>query len=778
MAPGVFYYRHKKNIYAVLAGFFALGFAKYGISINVENITLNLVWSVTLPLLISLAYGPRHGLLAGLSGGAWYPFLLWPSNGYANLITTFILMGLFWLSGFINPEKQGYSFRKFLLRFSIVAFCYLAVLVLGYNFLFNRFLEWNPSFWTIKEYVNYINPRILIDFTLKDTIAYFITIMVAELLLHLPIIRIILGLPFRNNFALNTGVLLNSLITASAIFIFLIVLENILFNFPFPDKLRLYSLFALMLIWSTIIVARNMMSLFEKRYEAENHLRQKEQEFRVIFESIHSGIAITDPDGNFRFFNKWWKNKLGYQPYELYEMNFNDLSYPDDITVAESSLNQLLKGEIDSFSYEKRFQRRNKEFFWGEVFVSGIKDEFGKIDYIANVINDISERKMNQILQQQVELAGKNAEFKQKFLANMSHEIRTPLTGIIGMAEILSKSPLSETQHDYLNSLKQSGENLREVINSILDYSKIEAGKLLLKNQDIDISKLISDTTGFFTSIAHQRLEWKVEAAPDIPGFIYADRGRINQIIRNLISNAVKFTETGTITFRLINRNENQYRYLRIEIEDTGGGIPESAHTKIFHPFFQAENDMTRKHDGTGLGLAICKEIAVLLGGEIGFNSKEGKGSLFWFTIPYKDLPADKTSTETDVLSGEIPSLKILLVEDKQINQKVISLLLGSQGHNITTASNGQDALEIYASDTFDLVLMDIQMPVMDGITATKFLRAKYRKLPPIVGLSANAFEGDREKYILQGLDEYLTKPLDMDEFNRLIRKFLLHSAV
>lgn len=389
-------------------------------------------------------------------------------------------------------------------------------------------------------------------------------------------------------------------------------------------------------------------------------------------------------------------------------------------------------------------------------------------------------RTEEMLLHQEIEIARKSVEFKQNFLANMSHEIRTPLTGILGMAELLNKTSLSEEQKDYLETLQHSGENLRETINLVLDYSKIEAGKVKLKEESFLLNDLISDAEKLFLSLtSHKGLEFFAGSESGLPDYVKADKQRISQVLNNLLSNAVKFTSTGSVKVKIsqlepipVLENENSLM-IKVEVTDTGKGISDEEQENLFKPFFQAEQDYNRAFEGTGLGLSISKELATMLGGEIGLNSKPGMGSTFWFT--FKAERSEKVHIEKKVRfpeNGTVQSvLKILLVEDKKVNQKVVKLLLKGMGHKVDVFENGLQAVDNYKPGLYDLILMDIQMPVMDGITATKKLRMKFGNLPPIIGLSANAFEGDREKYMDKGMDEYLTKPVKETDFRNLLEK-------
>lgn len=406
----------------------------------------------------------------------------------------------------------------------------------------------------------------------------------------------------------------------------------------------------------------------------------------------------------------------------------------------------------------------------------------GKPIRVFGINQDITEQKkaeeerfLKEILEEKIAVAEESLKFKQNFLANMSHEIRTPLTGILGMADLLSKTNLSTQQSDYLSTLQQSGDNLREIINNVLDFSKIEAGKVMLKERVFQFKCLPENTKQLFKSICRKPIAFDYSLDPNLPEFIKADSTRLTQVINNLVSNAVKFTEKGKVSLKaelLFMDSQTDEVEIKIAVSDTGKGTPKSVQEELFKPFSQIDENDTRHYEGTGLGLSISKELVKLHGGEIHVESVTGEGSTFWFTFkahqakeeefPIKRSAAGKKGTK---------SLRILLAEDKVVNQRVISLMLASFGHQVHIAGNGAEALQIFEPGKFDFILMDIQMPVMDGITATQKLKDLHCKLPPIVGLSANAFEGDKERYMEQGLDEYLTKPLNEQDFHDVIEK-------
>ncbi len=383
----------------------------------------------------------------------------------------------------------------------------------------------------------------------------------------------------------------------------------------------------------------------------------------------------------------------------------------------------------------------------------------------------------NKLLEKEVEIAKKTLQFKQKFLASISHEIRTPLTGVIGVIELLEKTSLDESQKDLINTLRLSSANLREIIDQVLDYSKLEAGKVHLNNSLFSSNEIFSSAQRIFYGICRKPITLKTTIDPELPELVVADQKRIMQIMNNLIVNAVKFTKEGSIEVagRLVEKLVDDKCMIEFAVADTGIGISEEDLSSLFSPFSQARDIESSSYGGAGLGLSICKELVELHGGIITAESKPGVGSTFRFSVEV-GVPEDGAKEEQSASDKKrVPKpLKILLAEDKELNQKILKLLLNSLGHEVSIASNGAEVLDILPHDNFDLILMDIQMPVMDGITATQLLKEKFNNLPPIVGLSANAFEGDRERYMQLGMDEYLTKPIESEDFTKLIEKLAI----
>jgi signal transduction histidine kinase/CheY-like chemotaxis protein len=371
---------------------------------------------------------------------------------------------------------------------------------------------------------------------------------------------------------------------------------------------------------------------------------------------------------------------------------------------------------------------------------------------------------------------------KSKFLSNMSHEIRTPLNGIIGAAELLKQTPLSEEQHKLIDVLQNGSHLLLNIMNDVLDISKIEADKLEIQVMPCSIQKILQEVFAITSSTLKPTIKLDYVIQPEVTDLVMADGNRIKQILLNLIGNAIKFTESGNVHVLVSAKsvNDKDQQNITFNVADTGIGITQANLSKLFKPFFQIDNISTRKYGGTGLGLSICKKLVEMMGGMISAESIEGSGSVFTFMLPLRkaEIAVTDLSAEMMPVSGNenLGSLKILLAEDNAMNRFVIERMFRSLGCTLEMAENGEQAVEKACSESYNLIFMDIQMPLMDGLQATGEIRNYYltigKPVPVIIALTADAMKEDEQRCIEAGMNDYMSKPLSMEKLRSMLLKW------
>jgi signal transduction histidine kinase/ActR/RegA family two-component response regulator len=378
--------------------------------------------------------------------------------------------------------------------------------------------------------------------------------------------------------------------------------------------------------------------------------------------------------------------------------------------------------------------------------------------------------------------AEKMSQAKGEFLANMSHEIRTPMNGVIGTLQLLEDTELSQDQHEFVNTAHKSADALLAILNDILDLSKIEAGKLSFENIPFDFRQIIKDIVVLHSLKSEQQgVSLKQEIDESLPDTLIGDPTRLRQVIVNLVSNALKFTRQGEVKISVeVLQSNNESVDVKVTVSDSGIGIAQTALDTLFNAFTQADGSTTRKYGGTGLGLAIVSQLVEMMDGSLGVESEEGEGSSFWFIANYPCTDEACVSAEkTAKQSGKVMlNAKVLLVEDNPINQMVAQKMLEKFGLKATLADNGVEALKLLKEQIFDLVLMDCQMPEMDGFDATREIRkldikTLYEKRLPVVAMTANVMSGDRERCLEVGMDDYIGKPVQRDQLETVLRKWL-----
>ncbi|MGE5415366.1 MAG: response regulator [Acidobacteriota bacterium] len=519
-----------------------------------------------------------------------------------------------------------------------------------------------------------------------------------------------------------------------------------------------------------------VMDDITERKQAELAIARSRDFYLTLFEEFPALIWRAGLDKMCNYFNQSWLRFTGRTMEQEMGNGWAEGVHHDDL---ESCIKMYTESfdKREAFQMEYRLKNWRGEYRWildnGQPFYD-LEGQFA--GYIGSCydINDL--KNVQREMQRAKEAAEAANKAKSQFLANMSHEIRTPLNGIMGMTNLTLSSHLDDEQKDNLTMVKACAESLLGIIGDVLDFSKIEAGKMTLEQRPFNIKHLVQRIVKSFEVSARMKaLNLKLQMADDVPMFVMGDPNRLQQIITNLTGNALKFTEEGQVEVIVEKIADTpKTASIKFSVIDTGIGIANDELQFLFRSFSQVDGSVTRKYGGTGLGLAISKELVELMNGTIGVESNKGQGSHFYFIVEFEIAEAVQTeSIISDAMAAsKTRPLVVLLVEDDQVSRMIAKRILQNNGHEVETAVNGQDAVGKFDSREFDLILMDVQMPVMGGVEATGLIRQKEMvagKHTPIIALTAHALEGDKDRFLSAGMDGYVTKPINNEDLFKVI---------
>ncbi len=573
-------------------------------------------------------------------------------------------------------------------------------------------------------------------------------------------------------------------------------------RFIFSDSETSMTLAFLIIVYLVIVlisgrkINHNLIENIKLRIEGDEResilirlneqVLESEEKYRCLFELSDDPMWIIVGD-KFVIANESSYKILGFESSEeLISIHPSEIS-PEMQENGQSSFDKANK--MIKQAYQKGYQRfewihkkKNGIEFPVEVTLTKIPLDGG--DALFCVWRDITKQKKTSTdLSNALEEAQQSIVAKGQFLATMSHELRTPLNGVLGISQILEETTLNEQQKDYVDTILTSGKMLLHIINDILDYSKLDANEMKLDPINFNLETIINEVVDILRSNADQKnLALSVNFKDESINWYSADANRIRQILFNLIGNAIKFTNEGTVEVKVsIIKTDNRFSDIKIQIKDTGVGIDENEIDDLFSPFTQADLSTTRTHGGTGLGLSICKRIVDLMGGTISVHSEIDVGTTFSISLSLINAdinenynkPIDSAALEPEPVSSQ-ENMQILLVEDNIVNQKISRIMIEKLSHIVTVVDNGQKAVDACNDALFDMIFMDVHMPVMDGLNATKLIR-KNKGLSastPIIALTANALHGDREQCIAAGMDDFLTKPISQIQLQEILIRY------
>jgi len=551
-------------------------------------------------------------------------------------------------------------------------------------------------------------------------------------------------------------------------------IANIIAKADFSDRAKIYSQDEIGLLAGSF---NQMIDDLQKKIDEEKKIEEALLNQKKLYETLiktesemGEGVSITEAE-KIIYVNDAVCTIYGYNREEILALpSFLSIVPDDERPRLIEKLRQRLKGERLQSAGETKIMRKDGKIIDIEYTVRNIEVE-GRMQMLS-IIRDVTDKKHDEEQLHAERERAESAEIAKKvgeqFLANMSHEIRTPMNAIVGFTDIILKTPLTAEQKQYIEAIKLSGDNLLVIINDILDFSRMRSGKMPIENRNFKLSQIISLSKELiYPKAEEKKIELSACIDKNIPDDLVGDPSKLNQVVLNLTANAIKFTSKGkvTINVKLLSDKNNEVE-IELMVKDTGIGISKDKLSSIFEPFTQANNDTARRFGGTGLGLSIVKQIAELQNGTISVSSEEGKGSCFYFTIKYKKAMAiiEGDSISINTHKKKIKELNVLLVEDNGMNQLLAQKVLSDWGWRVEIAENGIEALEKLRSKNFDIILMDIQMPEMDGYEATRQIRNNF-PIPkchtPIMAMTADVMSTEEEKCYKYGMNGYISKPFN-----------------
>ena len=516
---------------------------------------------------------------------------------------------------------------------------------------------------------------------------------------------------------------------------------------------------------------------------AEGQSVFNETSYRSLIDRVSAVIYVADWSGKIGFVSPSVLSLTGYTAQELNGRTYGFLVDPEMLPeVAEHYIKQRESG-LEETTLEFRIITRTGQKKWVEQ-TALLLTKNGKKEGFQCLVRDITEKKTMQDEHHRQLTAAKNEaddarKMQEQFLANMSHEIRTPMNGIQGMTNLLLETELNPQQKEFADVISRSVGSLLVIINDILDFSKIKAGKMTLEKIDFRLVDILTNVHSLFEPRVRKKgLLFTIDHDENIPEWLTGDPHRLNQVLINLVGNAVKFTEKGAVNVYIgVKQRLTGELTLEFKVRDSGVGIPEKSLPTLFNSFSQARLDISRKYGGTGLGLAICHQLVTLQKGDITVFSREGEGTSFIFTLPF-EIAQQKAGESTAItkISDYGPFLRdkqFLVVEDNPVNQKLVEYVLQKVGAAVTIANHGREAVEILQHTPFDLIIMDLQMPEMDGYETTRYLRTQLKLQTPVMAMTANAIQGEQLRCLEAGMNDYMSKPFDFHEFYAHVTELL-----